>query len=159
MPRIPAPIHIVAHRNSSFLFMAKQYSSTMRYHFQYNGFAFPWLNLFQRFYSLWCNYTWDCFLNFILGCLLLLHINTVGFHMLSLFPAIFLNSFSGPSRGVSYICVLSGFSMYSTISPAHTNSFSAYGETTWNVPNLIWSQKESRIRPGFTWKYFHVFLS
>jgi hypothetical protein len=49
--------------------------------------------------------------------------------------------------------------MYSTMSPAHTNSFSAYGETTWNVPNLIWSQKESRIRPGFTWKYFHVFLS
>ena len=71
------------------------------------------------FYSSWCDYKWDCFLN-VSFWLFLVYTNAKDFYILILYPGTLLNSLmiSG-----SFLVASLGFSMYSIMSSVNRGNF------------------------------------
>ena len=76
----------------------------------------------QVFYSFWCNSKWDYFLDFFFWSFFSVHRNGKDFCVLILCPITLPNSFMSFS---SFLVVSSGFSMYSIMSFANSDSFTS----------------------------------
>lgn len=106
-----------------------QFPSSISYSFQCTNHSPPWLNLylgisfFLKYISLYYSFWWNCkycFVNFSFNSSLLVYRNTTDFCILILYPAILLNLFI---ISTSFLVESLGFSIYSIMSSANSDSF------------------------------------